>query len=88
MTKQEVIERQRHLAITGFLKFAYCMDAEKCCNVYPKLCHKNTNDKYHDTYIQCEVCGKQTELFGMPWVAKEAWNKHEYQGKGVQLSFL
>lgn len=27
---------------------------------------------------ECEVCGKRTEPFDMPWQSAEAWNNHEF----------
>lgn len=89
MTQQEAIIQQKMLEIKGFnLGWYFGTKCEKCCGVYPRLSHLNTNDKYHDTYYRCDVCGKQTEYYGMPIQAEEAWNNHRYMGEGVQLSFL
>lgn len=88
MTKAEAIQEQRHISMVSKLEFYFGTNCEKCCEVYPRLCRRDTNDKYHDTYYKCDVCGKRTEYFGMPWVAAEAWNKHEYAGGGVQINMF
>lgn len=89
MERQEKIAEYKRREIFGWnLGWWYGTKCEKCCGFFPELCHRNTNDKNHDTYYRCIACGKQTDYFSMPWVAAEAWNKHEYMGEGVQLSFL
>lgn len=89
MTQQEAMREQKLLEIKGMkLGWYFGTRCEKCCGVYPRLQKRNTTDKYHDTYYRCDVCGKQTEYFGMPHQAEEAWNKHQYMGAGVQLSFI
>ena len=89
MTQQEAINEQRRMEIMGWnLGWYFGVHCEKCCGVYPRFQTRNTNDKYHDAYYKCDVCGKQTDYFGMPKQAEEAWNNHQYLGEGVQLSFL
>lgn len=90
MTRQEAINEQKRLMIIwrGNISWWFGTDCEKCCDVYPRFVNRNTNDKYHSCAFKCDVCGKQTEWTGMPWQAKQAWNNHEYQGAGVQLSFI
>ena len=88
---EEVRYEQNMLAIKygkENLSWWYGTKCEKCCGVFPKLMKRDVFDKYNDTYYQCEVCGKQTDYYGMPWVAEEAWNEHRYMGEGVQLSFI
>lgn len=91
MTRQEAINEQNRLAIffgEENLGWWFGTRCERCCDVLPRFVSKNTNDKYHSCAYRCDVCGKQTEWTGMPWQAEEAWNNHEYQGVGVQLSFV
>ena len=89
MTQQEAIRQQRELQIKGFsLGWYFGTGCEKCCGVYPRFCKRDVTDKYHDCYYKCDVCGKQTDYYGMPWQCKEAWNKHQFMGEGVQLSFI
>ena len=89
MTREEAIRQQQMLQLKGFsLSWWYGTKCEKCCDVYPRFCKKDTNDKYHSVFYKCDVCGKQTDLYGMPWQAQEAWNDHKYAGEGVQLSFI
>lgn len=89
MTHDDAVNKQMELKIKGFdLGWWFGTECEKCCDVYPRLVTRDVNDKYHDTAYKCDVCGKQTEWTGMPWQARDAWNNHEYQGAGVQLSFI
>ena len=89
MTREEASYEQRMLQIKGFnLSFWFGTGCEKCCGVYPRFKKKDTNDKYHDCYYQCDVCGKQTDYYGMPWQCEEAWNNHNYLGEGVQMSIF
>jgi hypothetical protein len=91
MTQQEAIEEQQRLElIYGKEKLGWWFGTrcEKCCGVYPRFQTRNTNDKYHNAYYKCDVCGKQTDYYGMPSQAEEAWNGHKYLGEGVQISFL
>jgi len=89
MTQREAILEQKMMQIKGInLGWYFGTDCEKCCDVYPRLVHRNVTDKYHDTAYKCDVCGKQTEWTCWSSTARDAWNKHEYMGAGVQLSFL
>lgn len=89
MTHDDAVNKQMELKIRGIdLGLWFGTDCEKCCDVYPRLVKRDANDKYHDTAYKCDVCGKQTEWTGMWWQARDAWNNHEYQGAGVQLSFI
>lgn len=89
MTQREAETEQKLLEIKGFnLGWYFGTKCEKCCGVFPRLCIRDIQDKYHDTYYKCDVCGKQTEYYGMPKQAEDAWNRHEYMGAGVQLSFI
>jgi len=89
MTQREAMLEQRRLELSGFdLGWYFGTDCEKCCGVYPRFCTKDVNDRYHDSYYKCDVCGKQTDLWATPSQCAEKWNNHEYLGAGVQLSFL
>ena len=89
MTREQAMEEQRLLKQKGFnLGWYFGTKCEKCCDVYPRLLHRNVNDKRRDTYYRCDVCGKQTEYYGMPSEAEKAWNEHRYSGEGVQMSFI
>ena len=79
---------QRLLALKGWnLGWYFGTDCEKCCGVYPRAMHRHTNSA-QDFYYKCDVCGKKTAAFTRPFMAKDAWNNHEYQADSVQLSFL
>ena len=89
MTQQEAMQEQKRLEISGFnLGWYFGTRCEKCCGVYPRYLTRDVNDKYHSAYYKCDVCGKQTEYYGTPQQAEEAWNNHKYMGEGVQLSFI
>ena len=89
MTQQEAKAEQDRLEMMGYsLGWYFGTRCEKCCGVYPRLMRHDTNDKYHDTYYKCDVCGKQTDYYGMPGTAEEAWNNHKFLGGGVQLNMF
>lgn len=86
MTAQEAKSRQDNLAKHYNLGHWYGTNCEKCCGVYPKIIIGiGLKD---DVRYECEVCGKRTEPKCMPWMAKEAWNNHEYEQTQVQLSLF
>ena len=87
MTKREAIENQERLAQRYNLGWWYGTMCEKCCDVYPKLMREGSPSK-ELCYYECEVCGKRTEGFLMPWMATAAWNDHEYKTNAVQLNLL
>lgn len=77
MTADEAKENQNQLVADGWsLSFWYGTHCEKCCGVYPKIVtHIPPNDFCR---YECEVCGKKTEAFPMPWLAEEAWNEGRF----------
>lgn len=84
MTKEEAKNHQQRQG--NALGWYYATSAEKCCEVYPKLMTVETNDP-KDIYLECEVCGKRTELFTMPWLAARAWNEHHYRDQQLSLEW-
>lgn len=68
----------------GGLGWWYGTKCKKCCGVYPKFMTKAT-DSPCNAYYECEVCGKKTDLYTMPWLAEEAWNS---MGEPEQLSLM
>lgn len=91
MTQQEAKKEQQRLEIfyghdgLGWWFGTHC---EKCCGVYPRFCKRDTNDKHHDDYYKCDVCGKQTDYYAMPSQARDAWNGHKFLGEGIQLNMF
>ena len=77
MTAEEAKKHQDQIAADGWdLGFWYGTSCEKCCGVYPKLI---TGIMPNDLCrYECEVCGKKTEAYSMPWLAEEAWNKGHF----------
>ena len=73
MTAEEAKKHQDQLVAEGWdLGFWYGTNCTKCCGVYPKLdTHIAPND---DCRYRCEVCGKKTANYSMPWLARDAWN--------------
>ena len=89
MTQREAMLEQQILELKGMdLGWWFGVRCEKCCGVYPRFMTRDTNDKYHDAYYKCDVCGKQTDYYAMPWQCEEAWNKHQYLGGGVQMNMF
>lgn len=76
MTADEAKKQQDEISKHWTLGFWYGTNCEKCCGVYPKL--MSTNGFDDKCYYQCEVCGKRTEAMQMPWLSRDAWNRHEY----------
>lgn len=87
MTKEEAKENQDRLSKDYNLSFWYGTNCEKCCDVYPKL-DTEGNETCADVFYVCEVCGKRTKGYVMPWLAKEAWNRHEYKDEETQLTWM
>lgn len=85
MTAREAKAMQDGLAAKGMkLGWWYGVKCEPCCGVFPKLMKKAGFDP-NDAYYQCEVCGKRTDAYTMPWLAEAAWNRHEYQEQQMSL---
>lgn len=77
MTREEARANQDRIAKDFNLGWWYGTNCEKCCGVYPKL-ETEGNSSCADVFCVCEVCGKRTKGYAMPWLAKDAWNNHEY----------
>lgn len=89
MTQREAMNEQKMLEIKGMdIGWYFGVRCEKCCGVFPRFRKKDTNDKFRDTYYQCDVCGKQTGYYGMPKQAEDAWNNHQFLGAGVQMNMF
>lgn len=73
MTADEAKHHQDKLIAEGFsLSMWYGTNCRKCCGVYPKLVtHLGAEDLCR---YECEVCGKRTDAYAMPWIAEKAWN--------------
>ena len=84
MTAEEAKKHQDQLVADGWsLSNWYGTKCEKCCGVYPKFVsvYKDGQDLCR---YECEVCGKKTKAYSMPWLAEEAWNEGKFltsQGK-------
>lgn len=87
MTKEKAKANQDRLSKDYDLGFWYGTRCEKCCDVYPKLDFEG-NDACADVFYFCEVCGKRTKGYSMPWIAEEAWNSHDYKSKYTQLTLF
>lgn len=87
MTREDAKSNQDRVSEHYNLSWWYGTNCRKCCGVYPKLMRKETfNPK--DLYYQCEVCGKRTDLYTMPWLAEEAWNNGEFIEEYRQMSLF
>lgn len=84
-TAEEVKKEQDRLSERYDLGWWYGTGCKKCCGVYPKFMQKMGFDP-KDSWYECEVCGRRTDLFTMPWLAEEAWNKGETWIEQEQLS--
>ena len=75
MTPQEAKANQDRIVAEGWdLGFWYGTNCNKCCGVYPKLVKIYENGQDLSAY-QCEVCGRKTAGYSMPWLARDAWNE-------------
>ena len=87
MIKEEAKENQDRLSRNFDLSFWYGTWCEKCCEVYPKLDTEGDLAGGQCFYV-CEVCGRRTKGYSMPWQARDAWNRHEYKDNYTQLSLF
>ena len=79
MTGEEAKRNQEQLEAEGWnLGFWYGTHCEKCCGVFPKLITNVYVNGEDLCRYECEVCGKKTEAFTMPWLAEEAWNEGRF----------
>ena len=77
MTAEEAKQRQNSLAEHFDLSYWYGIHCDKCCGVYPKLVSHIGG--YDDLCrYECEVCGKKTGNYSMPWIAQTAWNDGKF----------
>ena len=74
MTAEEAIRKQNEIAEHFDLGFWYGVGCERCCGVFPKLIG-GIGGALDLCRYECEVCGKTTNVYEMPWLAEEAWNK-------------
>ena len=75
MTAEEAKQNQDRIAEHYDLSHWYGTNCRKCCGVYPKfIAHISAKDLCH---YECEVCGRRTADYEMPWQAQHAWNNGE-----------
>ena len=78
MTAEEAKANQDRIVEEGWdLGFWYGTNCNKCCGVYPKLVNVYTGGQDLCCY-ECEVCGRKTAEYTMPWLARDAWNNGEF----------
>ena len=75
MTREDAKANQDRIARHYNLSWWYGTECRKCCGVYPKIVIRNV-DNPKDVHLECEVCGRKTKEYAMPWIAKEEWNEH------------
>ena len=88
MTKEEAKANQDRIAKDFDLSYWYGTNCDKCCGVFPKFrTFGGVFPKFRTfgdlggrskCYYECEVCGKKTEPFDMPWQSERAWNRGEF----------
>lgn len=84
---EEAKRKQDDLVRRGFsLSHWYGVWCDKCCGVYPysMICGHQADEKM---FYQCEVCGKRTAEFDMPWQARDAWNAGQTFYEECQMQF-
>lgn len=86
MTEQQAKANQDRIAAHYELGWWYGTRCRKCCEVFPKL--MKTTTTHDQCYYECEVCGKKTKPFDMPWQSEKAWNNGEYVKEMRQLSLF
>ena len=77
MTRAEAVAEQERIGRLYNLGWYYGTNCEKCCGVYPRF-HDIGSNARDSVYYQCDVCGKRTPAFSMPYLAEEAWNRGEW----------
>ena len=78
MTAEEAKKYQDQIVAEGWdLGFWYGTKCAKCCGVYPKFVNVYTDGQDLCRY-ECEVCGKKTAVYSMPWLARDAWNNGKF----------
>jgi hypothetical protein len=78
MTPEEAKKHQDRLTAEGWSPgFWYGTGCAKCCGVYPKLDTQIPPNDY--CRYRCEVCGKRTAPYSMPWLARNAWNEGRFE---------
>lgn len=87
MTEEQAKANQDRIAKQYELGWWYGTRCRKCCGVQPKYMSKDIMNPYA-AYYECEVCGKHTGLYTMPWLAEEAWNRGETAGGYKQMSLF
>lgn len=88
MMKEEALAKQEQIVASGYkLEWWYGTNCEKCCGVYPRL-ETEGNIACEDVFYVCEVCGKRTKGYVMPWLARDAWNRHEYKSDYTQMKLF
>ena len=87
MTRAEAIAEQNRISEHFNLGWWYGTNCEKCCGVLPKfMTNGGTSDGR--CFYRCDVCGKRTKQYQMPWMAEKAWNNHEYLSNAVQMNLF
>lgn len=84
MTIEEAKAKQAKIAQNYNLSWWYGTGCTKCCEVYPKAEFEG-NLASQNIYYICEVCGKRTKGYEMPWLATEAWNRGEYMQGQIRM---
>ena len=84
MTAAEAKANQERIAERFDLGHWYGTMLGKCCGVYPKAMSFGSSVS-EMAYYQCEVCGKRTEPFEMPWQAREAWDNGDVHYEDGQM---
>ena len=88
MTQKQAKAIQDKLVEDGYkLSWWYGTDCRKCCGVYPKLMEKQATFDSH-AYFECEVCGRKSKAFSMPWLARDDWNSMNFDPIPVQMSLF
>ena len=76
MTREEAAAEQERIAKDWDLAWWSGVACEKCCGVYPRFYPGESNGG--GCRYECDVCGKRTEAYAMPWMARDAWNAGNY----------
>lgn len=70
-TAEDEKKKQEEIAKHYNLSHWYGTNCIKCCGVYPRFI-KTDDDK---CYYECQVCGRKSEAFLMPWLARNDWDR-------------
>lgn len=60
-------------------KFTRMITLKECCGETPTVYFQS----YHDWFVRCPKCRKQTEMCKHQYEAMQEWNRQEFKKEGI-----